>query len=70
VFVARPGATDEDDGVLLSVGASQRRETSALAVIDARSMQLLASAEVPSAIPLGFHGSFVRAVDAGAEGKP
>jgi beta,beta-carotene 9',10'-dioxygenase len=60
VFVARPGAADEDDGVLLSVGASQRSETSALAVIDARTMVLLASAEVPSAIPLGFHGSFVR----------
>jgi beta,beta-carotene 9',10'-dioxygenase len=60
VFVARPDAKDEDDGVLLSVGASQRAESSALAVIDARTMELLASAEVPSAIPLGFHGSFVR----------
>src|SRR5262249_16601111 len=66
VFVARPGATDEDDGVLLSVGASQRAETSALAVIDARTMELLASAEVPRAIPLGFHGSFVRATDGAA----
>jgi beta,beta-carotene 9',10'-dioxygenase len=60
VFVARPGASDEDDGVLLAVGASQRAETSALTVIDARTMELVASAEVPSAIPLGFHGSFVR----------
>lgn len=60
VFVPRPGATEEDDGVLLSVGSSQRGETSALAVIDARTMTLLASAEVPSSIPLGFHGSFVR----------
>jgi beta,beta-carotene 9',10'-dioxygenase len=60
VFVGRPGAVDEDDGVLLSVGASQRSETSALAVIDARTMERLASAEVPSAIPLGFHGSFMR----------
>ncbi|HEX2672847.1 MAG TPA: carotenoid oxygenase family protein [Polyangiaceae bacterium] len=60
VFVARPGSTEEDDGVLLSVGSSQRAETSALAIIDAQSMQLLASAEVPSAIPLGFHGSFIR----------
>jgi beta,beta-carotene 9',10'-dioxygenase len=68
VFVARPGAADEDDGVLLSVGASQRAETSVLAVIDARTMELLASAEVPSAIPLGFHGSFVRAADSAAGG--
>jgi len=70
VFVARPGARDEDDGVLLSVGASQRADTSALAVIDARTMELLASAEVPSAIPLGFHGSFVRGADSTAGGKP
>lgn len=63
VFVARPGGTDEDDGVLLSVGSSQRTETSALAIIDAKTMDLLASAEVPSAIPLGFHGSFIRSPD-------
>ena len=69
VFVARPGATDEDDGVLLSVGVSQRAETSALAVIDARTMELLASADVPSAISLGFHGSFVRSADSSAGGK-
>jgi carotenoid cleavage dioxygenase-like enzyme len=31
-----------------------------MAVIDARTMERLASAEVPSAIPLGFHGSFIR----------
>lgn len=60
VFVARPGGVDEDDGVLLTVGTSQRAETSALAIIDAKTMALLASAEVPSAIPLGFHGSFIR----------
>jgi carotenoid cleavage dioxygenase-like enzyme len=61
VFVARPGASDEDDGVLLSVGTCQRSESSALAIIDAKTMGLVASAEVPGAIPLGFHGSFIRA---------
>ena len=61
VFVARPGASDEDDGVLLTVGTGQRSESSALAIIDAKTMRLVASAEVPGAIPLGFHGSFVRA---------
>jgi len=60
VFVARPGGSDEDDGVLLSVGASARVDTSALVIIDAKTMVLLASAEVPKAIPLGFHGSFIR----------
>jgi beta,beta-carotene 9',10'-dioxygenase len=69
VFVARPGGRDEDDGVLLSVGASTRADTSALVIIDARTMALVASAEVPNAIPLGFHGSFVRRNGAGADGR-
>jgi carotenoid cleavage dioxygenase-like enzyme len=60
LFVSRPGGDDEDDGVLLTVGASQDAEVSTLDVIDARTMALLASAEVQSSIPLGFHGSFIR----------
>jgi beta,beta-carotene 9',10'-dioxygenase len=46
--------------VLLPVVAAPSTESSVLAVIDAQSMALLASAEVPSSIPLGFHGSFLR----------
>jgi carotenoid cleavage dioxygenase-like enzyme len=60
LFVARPQSDGEDDGVLLTVGSAQDAESSVLAVIDARTMALVASAEVPSSIPLGFHGSFVR----------
>jgi len=60
LFVSRPDADGEDDGVLLTVGSAQNGESSMLAVIDARTMALIASATVPSSIPLGFHGSFVR----------
>jgi carotenoid cleavage dioxygenase-like enzyme len=60
LFVSRPGGDGEDDGVLLTVGSSQDSESSALAVIDARTMELVARASVSSSIPLGFHGSFVR----------
>jgi carotenoid cleavage dioxygenase-like enzyme len=60
LFVARPQGGDEDDGVLLTVGSAENAESSVLAVIDAKTMALVASAEVPSSIPLGFHGSFVR----------
>jgi len=60
LFVARPQGDSEDDGVLLSVGSAKDTEMSMLAVIDAKTMALVASAEVPSSIPLGFHGSFVR----------
>ncbi len=61
VFVARPGASDEDDGVLLSVGSHVSDARSALVVLDAHSLSLVAWAEVPVPIPLGFHGSFFRA---------
>lgn len=61
LFVARPGGVDEDDGVLLTVGAAQDAESSMLAIIDAQTMTLIARATVPCAIPLGFHGSFVHA---------
>jgi beta,beta-carotene 9',10'-dioxygenase len=60
LFVARPQGDSEDDGVLLSVGSAKSSETSLLAVLDAKTLALLASAEVPSSIPLGFHGSFLR----------
>jgi beta,beta-carotene 9',10'-dioxygenase len=61
VFVARPGGQEEDDGVLVSVGSRKDADSTMLAVLDAKTLSLLASAEVPSAIPLGFHGSFFRA---------
>jgi carotenoid cleavage dioxygenase-like enzyme len=60
VFVARPGATAEDDGVLLTVGSAVNEERSCMAVLDAATLQVRARAEVPLPVPLGFHGSFFR----------
>jgi carotenoid cleavage dioxygenase-like enzyme len=60
VFVARPGAADEDDGVLLSVVLDAGRGTSSLLVLDAATLQELASAEAPHHIPFSFHGQFFR----------
>lgn len=56
VFVPRPQATEEDDGVVLSVvleGAS-----SFLLVLDAANFRELARARVERAVPFGFHGQF------------
>jgi carotenoid cleavage dioxygenase-like enzyme len=58
VFVARPGASDEDDGVLLAVGSHAHEERSRLCVIDARSLAPLARCEIGLSIPLGFHGNY------------
>jgi beta,beta-carotene 9',10'-dioxygenase len=60
VFVARPQAKDEDDGVLLSVVLDAAAGTSFLLVLDAADLSEIARAEVPHHIPFGFHGQFAR----------
>ena len=58
VFVAAPGAAEEDEGVLLSVVLDADRGTSFLLVLDAATLDELARAEAPHHIPFGFHGQF------------
>jgi carotenoid cleavage dioxygenase-like enzyme len=60
VFVAAPDAKAEDEGVLLSVVLNGERGNSFLLVVDARSLDELARAEVPHHIPFGFHGQYAR----------
>ena len=62
VFVGRPGASDEDDGVLLSVVLDGERDLSFLLVLDATDLTELARAEVPHHIPFSFHGRFAASV--------
>ncbi len=61
VFVAAPGAADEDEGVLLSVVLDSEAGRSFLLVLDAHDLRELARAEAPHQIPFGFHGQFARA---------
>jgi carotenoid cleavage dioxygenase-like enzyme len=58
VFVARPGGSDEDDGVVLSVVLDAEAAASYLVVLDARDFTELARVHVPHHIPFGFHGTF------------
>jgi beta,beta-carotene 9',10'-dioxygenase len=60
VFVSRPEAEREDDGVLLSVVLDANAGSSFLLVLDAAELIELARAEVPHHIPFGFHGQFAR----------
>jgi carotenoid cleavage dioxygenase-like enzyme len=61
VFVPRPGATQEDDGVLLSVVLDALAGTSFLLVLDARTFTEVARAQAPHHVPFGFHGQFFNA---------
>jgi beta,beta-carotene 9',10'-dioxygenase len=60
VFVARPDAEREDDGVLLSVVLDVCAGTSFLLVLDAADLSELARAQAPHQIPFSFHGQFAR----------
>ena len=45
IFVARPGARTEDDGVLLTMALDAEHRHSSLIIIDAKNMKELARAE-------------------------
>jgi all-trans-8'-apo-beta-carotenal 15,15'-oxygenase len=57
-FVARAGATSEDDGWLVGWVFDSERDVSAFAVVDARSMTTVALARLRHHIPYGLHGSW------------
>ena len=60
VFTPRPGATDEDDGWLLSVEYQADHHSSRLVILDAKDIERgpVAAAQLTHHIPQGFHGSF------------
>jgi beta,beta-carotene 9',10'-dioxygenase len=60
VFVGRPGSETEGDGVLLAVGSDLTRGKAEMVVLDATTLEPLATAKLPIPLPLGFHGSFRR----------
>ncbi|KAF6164493.1 hypothetical protein GIB67_025319 [Kingdonia uniflora] len=57
-FVARPGATDEDDGVVISMISDKNGEGYAL-VLDGSSFEEIARAKFPYGLPYGLHGCWV-----------
>jgi beta,beta-carotene 9',10'-dioxygenase len=61
IFVRDPEGEREDDGVLLSVVLDAEAERSFLLVLDAATLEPVARAAVPHAIPFSFHGQFARA---------
>jgi len=58
VFVASPGASQEDAGVVLSLVLDTQQERSFLLALDAATWHELGRATLPHAVPFGFHGQF------------
>jgi len=59
--VPRPGATEEDDGWLLTFVYDNAAGTSELVIVNARDMSgaPVARVLVPERVPYGFHGAWV-----------
>lgn len=57
-FVPRPGGTAEDDGVVLALALDGREEKGVLHVLDARTMEPIATAKLPQLVNLKTHGHF------------
>lgn len=61
VFVAREGATAEDDGWILSYVHDASRNASDVVILDAQgfSDEPVATIRLPVRVPFGFHGNWV-----------
>lgn len=61
IFIERPNATEEDDGIVMTTVIDTIREQSFLLILDANSFEEVARAEIPKGIhyPMTFHGEYV-----------
>lgn len=62
-FVFHPSSPDaaEDDGVLMGFVYDRTTDRSELAIIDAQTLEDVASVKLPHRVPAGFHGNWVPA---------
>jgi len=60
-FVFHPSSPDaaEDDGVLMGYAYDRTTDRSELAILDAQTLQQMASIKLPHRVPAGFHGNWI-----------
>lgn len=58
VFVTAPGATEEDEGVIMSLVLDTINRKTYLLILDATSLSEIARAYLPFAVPFGSHGQY------------
>jgi len=66
VFALKPGAKNEDEGVLLSMVLDSDAKNTFLLILDARDLREIARATVPEILPFSFHGNFFSAHQRGS----
>ena len=65
IFIPRPGGTEEDDGVLLTVVLDAVNGTSYLLCLDAATMEEMGRADCHGPLPFMFHGQHVSSISGG-----
>jgi len=61
LYVPRPGAARDDDGALLVPTLADDDPGTVVGVLDAQTMQCVATLHVPQIVPFGFHAAFAPA---------
>lgn len=59
VFVGRPDATDEDDGIVLTIVINKKGTHSILVALNGKDLTEIARANMPQVYGVGPHGSFI-----------
>ncbi len=57
-FVPNPAASAEDDGILMGYGYHRGRDEGQLLLLDAQTLESMATVHLPQRVPMGFHGNW------------
>jgi carotenoid cleavage dioxygenase len=60
-FVPNPTASAEDDGILMGYGYHRGRDEGQLLLLDAQTLESMATVHLPQRVPMGFHGNWAPA---------
>jgi carotenoid cleavage oxygenase len=60
-FVPNPATRAEDDGVLMGYGYHRGRDEGQLVLLDAQTLESVATVHLPQRVPMGFHGNWAPA---------
>jgi carotenoid cleavage dioxygenase len=60
-FVPNPEARAEDDGILMGYGHHRGRDEGQLLLLDAQTLETVATVHLPQRVPMGFHGNWAPA---------
>jgi carotenoid cleavage dioxygenase len=57
-FVPNPAASSEDDGILMGFGYHRDSDEGQLLLLDAQTLEQVATVHLPQRVPMGFHGNW------------